>query len=169
MEELVKKFKKMTTAQLLVKRSKIKGEELEAVEKVLELRGQIIKKDEISEPEIVAPGEEEIFDHKISERTIYIEKPSLLSDEEKNILEKKINETEHKIIDSSPESIPSISFPEGFKKDDKVSFLPFRSKEKILGFIKSYSYDKQSKCFYFYIKAGEKFYYKKPESVELVK
>lgn len=43
MEELVKKMKKMTTAQLLAKVEKSKGEEKEAILKVLELRGQDVE------------------------------------------------------------------------------------------------------------------------------
>lgn len=57
----------------------------------------------------------------------------------------------------------------GLKKDDVVSFKPFSKEEKeITGILKSFIWDKQGNCPYFFIMVGDKGFYKKIDSVKKV-
>jgi hypothetical protein len=185
MEALLKKFKKMTTPQLLVKVGKLSGEELEACVCVLEIRGADVGKYKeltpVTETVEIVNSVGPIYEYE-SEDELTAEEQVMLDKAEADLkLQKKEPKTEiifGKIsLCKAPvkgEVIPvtssdSLEHPEGVKKGDLVNFAAsMRSKvpgEILTGKVKRFYFDKQDQCDYFVIAVGEKDYCKRPKAV----
>jgi len=156
------KFKKMSTAQLLVRVGKLSGEEKEACLSALKQRGQNICKWESQSPNIT---------YEVSSVKIFEIEP----EEELEIENKEdISKLSGIILKSDPikENLPESNFPEGFIKGMKVKFIASRKSKtpgkELFGSIKRYTYDKQDSCFYFVIDVENKEYYKRPNAITAV-
>lgn len=99
METIVKKFKKMTTVQLLEKADKLSGLELEACCEILSARGKDVSK--WSDKVRVQEPEQEFIKTEVGSSIVYETAPEVLTKAEAKVL--KVAESEQKVEDKAVE------------------------------------------------------------------
>lgn len=175
METLVKKFKKNSTSQLLIKVGNLTGIEKDACLVVLKERNQDVTKWEIPEvKKIVKPVSSagKVIMEFEDETPLTKEEKKLLSDFEKG--EKKNHSVSSEKKKETPaanlkETLTNLVYPEGFTKGTMVTFLASKSSKtpgaKLSGKIKRYYFDKQDQAYYFIVDVDGKDMCKRPTAV----
>ena len=176
MNALELKFKKMGTAQLLTKISKLIGEEKEACLCVLKQRGQDISKWEENSSKITPEvSSVKIFEAEPEEELTEEEIQVILKSEEIKLPDPKDEKKGSKpetVKSKVKEKLQALLFPEGFTKGMEVKFIASKMSKtpgkELQGSLKRYTYDKQDACFYFVVNVEGKEYYKRPNSINKV-
>lgn len=190
MEELVKKFKKLTTVQLFAKVEKAKGGDREAMLQVLELRGQdtsnwrltIKEKSEpkeelpkgvyIEEPTVLTPDEEEILrkyeaDNRPEDDDIAIRLRAEKEESKKQLIKEKVEE---KVKSEKTKKVKREKTEEelsdfNFKVGDEIEFTPHKSTDKLKGIIKKVYKCKYTKNVYVVINSNKKNFLKRANAI----